>query len=555
MRRDPGNLTGRTFDVLVVGGGIYGACVAWDAVLRGLSVALVDRGDFGAATSSNSLKIAHGGLRYLQQADIPRMRQSIRERRTLMRVAPHLVHPMRCVLPTYGHGMKGREALTMAMWANDVVGFDRNRIGDPQKHLPRGRMLSPADCLDLIPGLDGRGLTGAACWHDCQIYNPDRLVLAFVSAAARHGAEVANYVEVTGFLAEGGRVAGVRATDRLDGESFDIRARTVANCAGPWVGHVAGLGGPGRAPVTAWSWAMNVVTRKLDPEVAFGVYARHAFRDGIPVRREGGAQTLFIVPWRGVTLIGTTHRSYHGTADGFRLTEARVRDFIAEVDRAYPAACLTMRDVRYWYGGLLPMRRETPAGEVDLLKSFRVLDHGSEGRDGLVSVLGVKFTTARHVAGKVVDVLFRKLGRRSPPARSASEPVTGGDIGEFARFEDDAVAHHDKIDPALLRPLLRNHGTEFTRVLALADDGAEGTGKPLGPDNLLLAAVRHAVREEMAVKLSDVVRRRTELGSAGRPAKPDLELCASEMARELRWPTEKTAAEIAEVEAMYRLAP
>ena len=173
MIRNLSQLQGRKFDVLVVGGGIYGVCTAWDAALRGLSVALVEKGDFGSATSSNSLKIIHGGLRYLQHADLKRVRESTAERRTLMRIAPHLVHPMPCLMPTYGHALKGKEAMAVALFLNDLVCFDRNGLSDPQKHIPRGRVISKKECMSLIPGVNERELSGGALWYDCQLYNSE----------------------------------------------------------------------------------------------------------------------------------------------------------------------------------------------------------------------------------------------------------------------------------------------------------------------------------------------------------------------------------------------
>ncbi|MCG8605140.1 FAD-dependent oxidoreductase, partial [bacterium] len=191
MERNLSKLQASKFDVLIIGAGIYGAWTAWDAAQRGLSVALIDKGDFGAATSSNSLKIVHGGLRYLQHADIKRVRESTAERRTLMRVAPHLIHPMPCVMPTYGHALRGKEVMQTALFLNDLICFDRNRLSDPQKHIPRGRVVSRKECLRLIPGIDETGLSGGALWHDCQLYNSERMLMSILHSAVNVGAVVA----------------------------------------------------------------------------------------------------------------------------------------------------------------------------------------------------------------------------------------------------------------------------------------------------------------------------------------------------------------------------
>lgn len=231
MQRNAIALTQNVYDLLIIGGGIYGACIARDASLRGLSVALVEKADFGCATSANSLKTIHGGLRYLQHGDLKRMRESIGDRKILMQIAPHLVHPLKVVLPTYGHGMRGKEAMALALAVNDLVSCDRNFLADPQKHIPPGRVISKNQCLQLLEGIDSQGLTGGAIFYDAQVYNSERLILSFLRSAVQAGADVANYVEVVGFLQMGDRITGVTAKDVLTGDSFQIQAKTVVNAS------------------------------------------------------------------------------------------------------------------------------------------------------------------------------------------------------------------------------------------------------------------------------------------------------------------------------------
>ena len=233
MKRNIARMSNKTYDLLIVGGGIYGATCAWDAASRGLSVALLDKGDFGSENSSNSQKIIHGGLRYLQHGDFGRMRESIRERTTLMRIAPHLVHPMPCIIPTYGHIM--RFAMPFALKIFNLASFDRNRLNDPQKHIPDARIISKEDCLRLIPGIMANGLAGGLIWHDSQAYNTERLVLSFIRSAEKAGADVANYLEVVGFLMDGNRVTGVKARDILDDHELEFQAKIVLNASGAWV--------------------------------------------------------------------------------------------------------------------------------------------------------------------------------------------------------------------------------------------------------------------------------------------------------------------------------
>ncbi|NOY63662.1 MAG: FAD-dependent oxidoreductase [Gammaproteobacteria bacterium] len=216
MKRNLSALRQKKFDLIVVGGGIYGSCAALDAAQRGLSVAIIERGDFCSATSANSFKIIHGGIRYMQHGDISHVRQSAQARSFLLRTAPHLTRPFPVVVPTYGYGMKSKGIMRIAMALYDMITCDRNRdIKDPARHVPPGYCLSREEVMQRYPDVDQDGLSGAAVFHDGQMYNPPRLVLAFVRAAAELGAEAANYVEATGFIREGRRITGVIARDVL----------------------------------------------------------------------------------------------------------------------------------------------------------------------------------------------------------------------------------------------------------------------------------------------------------------------------------------------------
>ena len=209
MFRDPSKLANKEYDVLVVGGGIYGACIAWDAALRGLSVALVERCDFGQETSANSLKTVHGGLRYLQDFDFKLVRMMIEERSTYLRIAPHLVQPLACITPTYSRLTKSKAVLGTALKLNDIAGYDRNKSLDLNREIPSSQLLSKESCQEILPGLPSEGVTGAALWHDAQIFDTERLTLAFIASAISAGADASNYVEATGLLIQANQVQGI----------------------------------------------------------------------------------------------------------------------------------------------------------------------------------------------------------------------------------------------------------------------------------------------------------------------------------------------------------
>ena len=533
MRRHLAALTGTTYDLLIVGGGIYGATLAWEAAHRGLSVALIEQSDFGAATSANSLKTIHGGLRYLQHADLKRMRESIGERSALMRIAPHLVHPLPVLMPTYGHGLQGREAMAAALLINEVVSFDRNRGLDDSKRIPSGRVISRAECQHLAPGISAAGLTGGALFYDAQVYNSERLTLAFLHSATASGAQVANYVRAIRFLRQGNRVGGVEAEDVLSGQRLDIQARMVINAAGPWAGQLlSGLGAQQPARRPALALAMNIVTRPIFETCAVGVPLRETYHDADALINKGN-RLLFVAPWRGRSIIGTSYAPYQGDPSRLQISPADVQLLVEDFNRAYPAAALQPKDVDFVHAGLLPMADvNANTGAVRLTKHYWLHDHRAEGLHGLITVLGVKYTTARDVASKALEVVFAQLERRPPQSRSAHMPLHGGQISNFGVFLKTAISQHaPRFGEPGIRNLVHNYGSAFPNVLRYLDLEAV---QPAGLA-LLQAETRHAVHEEMACTLADVVLRRTELGSAGRPGMAALLTAARTMAIELEW--------------------
>ncbi len=555
MNRNLAGLSHKVFDLLIIGGGIYGASAAWEAAGRGLSVALIEKGDFGGATSSNSLKIIHGGLRYLQHGDFKRMRESIHERKVLMRIAPHLVHPLPCVMPTYGHALKGKEVMAVAMLMNDAVGFDRNRLHDPQKFMPRGRVISKAECQKLIPGVDEKNLTGGALWYDCHVYNSERMLLSYLHSAVAAGAQVANYVQATGFLVKDRRVLGIQAQDVFSQNDFEIRAKLVINNSGPWVNNVLGLAhGLYSGKKVLLSKTMNLVLRRqIIPDYAVGVPSKFEFMDRDAVINKG-ARLLFMKPWRNLTVVGTTHAPYHGEPENFRVTEKDIQEFIDELSAAYPAAGLSRADVAFFNGGLLPMESFNPrTGHVRLLKQYFLRDHQLEdGIAGLLTIVGVKYTTARDVAEKSIDLAMRKL--EAPRRKSISQytPIHGGQIERFEDFLQNEIRQRPRgLTGEITKHLVTNYGASYPALFRYFDENSDGQKTLSRNTEVLSAEVIYGIREEMALKLADVVMRRTELGTRGHPGNEALHKCAQIMAQELGWNEARRQAERAEVEALY----
>lgn len=419
MKREIDRLKSDSFDLVVIGAGIHGACIARDAALRGYSVALIDKGDIGGETSHNSLKTIHGGIRYIQHLDFARSLESIREREIWLRTAPHLVAPLPFVMPTYGHGARGPLAMRAGVALYNGLGFLAGASAG--KAGSRNRVISAADCLAFAPGLPAENLTGAAIWRDGQVRHADRAALEIVAHAVGLGAAAANYVTATGFDLEKGAVAAVRARDEATGEVFAISCRVAINAAGPWVHDVLdpvrGQGGvPPRAPLTR---SMNIVTRRPAQSAALAIKSRRPSDSKL-----GKTNRLyFMVPWLDVTMFGTTHAPAESGEDVDDV-EREIESFIAELNDAYNDLDLSLDDVTYCYRG------RTPADAEDggrARKSF-VIDHGAEGGPRqLLSTIGVKWTTSRLVAEKTVDLAAGLVpGGRACATRTEPVPELEG---------------------------------------------------------------------------------------------------------------------------------
>jgi glycerol-3-phosphate dehydrogenase len=553
MNRNLPALAKEEYDVVIIGGGIFAVCAAWDAVLRGLSVALVERGDFCEGTSAHSYKMVHGGIRYLQHADLIRIRQSCRERRALLRVAPHLVHPLPIVIPTYGHGKSGKALLATGLLIYDLLTLDRNwGIGDPDRQIPWGRIINRDRVLELFPELPGHNLTGAVLFHDGQMYNPTRLALSFLRSAVTAGAQAANYVEAIGFLRSAQHVVGIEAQDRLTGDRFQIRGKTVLNAAGPWAEKLLErkLGITLPRKTTYSRDACFVVPRRLHHPYALAIQGKTRDPDAILSRE---ARHLFVVPWRDYSLIGVWHVIHDGDPDAFTVTEKELEHFISEINWAYPNLKLHLNEVLRWNAGLVPFG-ENQAGAVHLSYGKRsiIVDHARQDRlEGLVTLIGVRYTTARGEAANALDIIARKLNHQVPRPATATIPIYGGEIEHFETFV--ARASETKRlpqDPSVRRALLCNYGSEYGRVLRYAEENPAWLER-VSKDTVIKAEVIHAVREEMALKLADVVFRRTDLATGQYPGDEALETCAQLMALELGWNGRRVQEEIEEVKRAF----
>ena len=538
MKRDIHKLKDPFFDVVIVGGGIHGATAAYHATLAGMKTALVDKSDFCHATSANSLKIIHGGLRYLQHLNIKRMRQSILSRRELMLFAPHLVRPLACIMPTYGFGLRGKEVMRLALLFNDIISWDRNKGIARGSRLPKGFTITKDKCLKVIPDIETKGLRGASLWHDALALNTERLLVEYIMAATENGAKAANYLEVKKITANDHNTYSIELEDKINGAQSTIRTRFVINAAGPWIDNICFKSQIHCREKHRWALALNIIVNKgLFPDHGVGLEGSNSYNDKDAVLHRG-KRLYFFVPWRGYTMIGTDYKIYRGSPDNLHITKDDLRAMLTEINGIYPQADLKFSDVTFYHVGLLPASTDydEQGNAVQLDKNSQIIDHETDGLKGIITIKGVKYTTAPYVAREVVKLLQKKNASKHPKPNEQTKNTP-----TLPKRESQPISPH-----LLTRYGIRSHNL----AQYCAKDDSEQTWISTSPP-LLPGEVEYFIQEEMALKLSDIVFRRTDLGTCECPPLETLEKLADLMAMDLDWDEKEKNNQINEVLERY----
>ena len=534
----------REYDLIIVGGGITGAAVAYDAVLRGLSVALVEREDFGSKTSSATSKLIHGGLRYLANFELGLVRESLKERRVLENIAPNFVYPIPNMVITDKKSFQTKKfTLKIGMILYDILSYDKKFTWDKSKKLPGHRSYGREATIAVEPAVEKSDLTGSLVYYDCASIFPERLTLAFIKSAAYNGADVANYTEVNGFITEGNRIKGVTAKDKISGKRIKITGKLVVNCAGPWADRVLSISGKlPHAGELRRSEGIHIITKKITE--------KHLVTAVTPSGRH-----IFIIPWRGHSLIGTTDTEYLGSPDDWKVTRKSIEGLIEEVNISFSDRIkISYDDILYCYVGLRPLV-ETETKDEDVYQSSRkyeIFDNSKDGIEGLITVEGGKYTTSRNLAVNVVNAACRKLGIKAAGSGTDKNFLAGSEIEDIEAFVRYCEELYDKFDKKHIDYLSRIYGTEIDSVMNIAAENRKYS-EPLTPDGEMLAQVVYAVREEMALTLNDILFRRTGIGTLGHPGKTVIKKVADTAGELLGWDAKRKKDEISEAEKKLRI--
>ena len=477
------------FDLVVVGGGITGAGVALDAASRGYSVALLERNDFAAGTSSRSSKLIHGGLRYLQNFDLGLVREALLERSLLVQLAPHLVKPLPMLVPAFG-GKRPDRLTGMGLNMYDAMSWRRGRDGGEDWSPDRHRTVDGPEAVELVPALAAREPSAAYLFYDCQT-DDVRLVLTVLGEAERFGAVLANGCDVTGLVEREGRARGVLVRDAEAGAEFEVIAENVVNATGVWADRLRPdeLYEEEEVPRIRPSRGTHLLLAREDLPL-----------NAAAIVPADGGRSIFVLPWQGRTLIGTTDNDYEGPLEHIPPAEDDV-EYLLQATNDFFGTALSAADLTGAYAGVRPLITSgDPRKSVDISRKAELFETSS----GLVTITGGKLTTWRRMAKLAVDRIVEREGREAP-CRTHEIPLgMPMDPGELEGA--------DGVDAEGREHLATRYGHAAHDVLKLVDEAPELGERICAELPDIAAEAAFAARREQARTLADVLLRRTRLG-------------------------------------------
>ena len=508
MKRDFNSISEKTYDVIVIGGGIVGAGIARDTTLRGLDTLLLEKEDFGSGTTSRSTRLIHGGLRYLRQLEFGLVRQDLSEREALLRIAPHLVHPLSFFIPIPNLSLN--IAMFLGTTLYDVISFD--------KTLPNHTYLNKSKTLSAEPGLRVQGLQGSYVYSDCAIPLTERLNFETALSARENGATVLNHARVTNLTREGNRITGLEVKDEITGDVKTARGKMIVNAAGHWVDSIKDMLFPNKPPYLRRTKGVHIMIPRV---------SNHALVLFSPV----DGRLFFVIPWEGYSLVGTTDTDYKDNLDAIYATREDVDYILEGLHLAYPD--VKIDDVYYAYAGLRSLALKPGKSASNTSRSHELIDHSkSDKLDGLVTILGGKITAYRAVAKDAADVVCRKLGNRAPCVTAERQLPGAPALGQE---EIDSLMQKERLAEDTVRHLALLYGSKCREVITLASPDKAGFKQlsPGGPD--IVAQIWYAVKNESCMTVSDFMLRRSVVGlrkDMGLDAVPSV---AGEMQKLLGW--------------------
>jgi glycerol-3-phosphate dehydrogenase len=512
FERDYKALTDSQFDVTIIGGGISGAWLALHCAQSGYKTALVEESDFASQTSSSSSKLLHGGIRYLQQMQFSKVRESALERAHYIYAAPHLSTAVPFLVPTYKDFARSKFFLNCGMLAYRLLTLGENRLIDQaEERLPPKRSLS-AKQLQTMLDLGDEPHTGAVLFYERHMVNSERMVLSILRSAAEKGATIVNYCRAESYIRNGKYVSGVRVVDRLTGCDYALNSRLVVNAAGPWIDdlNTSLRNGESEPSINGYAVGSHIITRQVSNQ-AIALTTKHQSNATI----DRGGRHVFVIPWRGKSLIGTSYEEINAPQKDLLAQPAHVEELLSAVNENLPNANLTEDDVVSGYSGLYPLRTDTIKSTVyQGSGEYSIIDHAdNDNVEGVITALGAKFTTGRKLSALTMARIQKKLGGDIQIGKCKLHNSNYQSFAKFQRLKIDQYCKH--LPTATIEHLLQQYGTEIDDLLALTESSPELLEKISGDQPDIMAQVVWALTREQAQSIEDIIFRRTSVGLLG----------------------------------------
>jgi glycerol-3-phosphate dehydrogenase len=527
------------YQIIVIGGGIYGAALCWEAAHRGIKTVLVEKEDYACGASSNSLKTIHGGLRSLQSFNLSAVIKGISERSILLRIAPNYVKHLSCMLPTTRSLMKSRPVVGMGLLLYNVLCQISSLLSANARKLPRARLLSRSEFFNRAPQIDPEGITGGALWYDAQVKNTERLVLQFIKSAIKRGAVALNHTNALKLIR--GETNGrprLLIRDQITGHEKTISASAIVDCTSAWNFIKQSYPVSDQDEDLTFLKSVNIIIRKKLFESAVGVNARLA--------QSGNSRLYFFAPWRDCTMIGTWYSAVEHYPES-NVSHAEVATCINEINTVFSQKLLDIDDVCNVHVGFLPAKKNQNKDsftiDQNLLSNYQLKDWSDQlGTHHVYSLRGTKYTLARHDARQVIDTLAKAMKWKVASSQSDQLPIyqATSTPGQVYSLSNEVVSQ-----------LLTNYGADIELLFSYIRKFPESAEIIPGTQHHIMAEIYYAIYNEQALSLCDLLKRRLDIGDRAPPELKTANYCAMIMQRLLSWSDDSMQMQITKLYASY----
>lgn len=533
--------TENSFDVIIIGGGITGAAVAYAAAGKGLSVALFEKKDYGGATSAATSKLIHGGLRYLANMEFKLVRESLQERRILGNIAPNFVYPLPFLFPNYKRWKGNIWKITAGMYLYDALSYDKKYTWDKSKQLPNHKTISYKKTIKREPNLIKENLRNSIIFYDYQSIFPERLTLSFIKSAAEYGAKISNYSKVNNFVYDNeNKISGITVEDILYNETKTVNSKLIINCGGTWADKILNMASKNEkvSHKVKRSEGVHIITEKI------------AGNHVVSLQKEDGGH-MMIMPWRNHSLIGTTDKEYEGNPDNYSVSKESIEEIIQAVNKNFGKKIM-YSDIKHAYGGLRPLVDDQTKGSYKSSRKYEVYDNAIDGIDGMITVEGGKYTTSRSLASEVMNMVSVKLNKTLSETVSDNLYLSGSEIRDMKQFMIKQHLNYTDFSKDTIEYISKNYGTDSKIVFQIARNNPE-YAEIISKDGEILAEVFYAIKYESAKTLKDIMLRRTGTGTLGNPGKEIFDKIIKLAAKMLDWDSNRIKKEYNSMLKIYEL--